>query len=62
VRLGETLLNEKRFADAKREFQEADRILSKQSSPPPLWVDRAKKGLASATVASNQLTVAGAIR
>jgi serine/threonine-protein kinase len=62
VRLGETLLDEKRFADAKREFTEADRILSKQSSPPPLWVDRAKKGLAAATVAKNQLTVAGAIR
>lgn len=58
VRLGETLLDEKRFADAKREFSEADRILSKQSSPPPLWVDRAKKGLASATAANTPQAVA----
>lgn len=49
VRLGETLLDEKRYADAKREFSEAERILQKQSSPPPVWLDRAKKGLASAS-------------
>ena len=31
-----------------RELQTADAILAKQSSPPALWVERARKGLAAA--------------
>ncbi|HMA19791.1 MAG TPA: serine/threonine-protein kinase, partial [Gemmatimonadaceae bacterium] len=52
VRLGEVLIDEHRYADARRELTEGQRILSKQSSPPPLWMERAKKGLAVVLVAS----------
>ena len=48
VRLGETLLAEKKNDEAAQIFTAADAILAKQSSPPPTWVDRARKGLASA--------------
>jgi serine/threonine-protein kinase len=49
VRYGEVLLDDHRLADAAREFREAQVILKKQDSPPPLWVTRADKGLDSAT-------------
>ena len=52
VRLGEVLIDEQRYADARRELTEGQRILAKQSSPPPLWMERAKKGLEAASVAS----------
>ena len=52
VRLGEVLIDEHRYADARRELTEGQRILAKQSSPPPLWMERAKKGLEAASVAS----------
>lgn len=48
VRLGETLLADGKNDDAAANFTAAAAILAKQSSPPPLWVGRAKKGLASA--------------
>jgi serine/threonine-protein kinase len=52
VRLGEVLIDEHRYGDARRELTEGQRILAKQSSPPPLWMERAKKGLEAASVAS----------
>jgi serine/threonine-protein kinase len=52
VRLGEVLIDEHRYADARRELTEGQRILAKQSSPPPLWMERAKKGLSAVIVAS----------
>ena len=51
VRYGEILLDGRKFALAQREFRSAGEILKKQSSPPPLWVARATKGLDSATAA-----------
>jgi hypothetical protein len=57
-RYGEILLDERKFADAKREFTEASAILKKQDSPPPLWVTRATKGLDSATLGVGQVSVA----
>ena len=51
VRYGEILLDGRKFARAQREFRSAGDILKKQSSPPPLWVARATKGLDSATAA-----------
>ena len=48
VRYGETLLAAGKREDALRELQTADAILAKQSSPPALWVERARKGLAAA--------------
>ena len=52
VRLGEVLIDEHRYGDARRELTEGQRILAKQSSPPPLWMERAKKGLEAASVSS----------
>jgi serine/threonine-protein kinase len=49
VRYGEVLLADHKLAQAEREFSEAQVILKKQDSPPPLWVARADKGLDSAT-------------
>ena len=48
VRYGETLLAAGKRDDALRELKTADAILAKQSSPPALWVERARKGLAAA--------------
>jgi serine/threonine protein kinase/tetratricopeptide (TPR) repeat protein len=48
VRLGETLLAEKKNDEATQNFLAANAILAKQSSPPPAWVERARKGLAAA--------------
>jgi serine/threonine-protein kinase len=49
VRYGEVLLADGKLSDAERELKSAQAILNKQSSPPPLWLDRAKKGLDSIT-------------
>jgi hypothetical protein len=51
VRHGELLLAARKLGDAEREFRSGDEILKKQTSPPPLWVERAKKGLDSVRVA-----------
>jgi eukaryotic-like serine/threonine-protein kinase len=47
VRYGETLLAAGNRADALRELERASVILSKQTSPPATWVERARKGLAA---------------
>ena len=51
VRYGEILLAGKKWGDAERELKSAEAILKKQSSPPKAWLDRATKGLDSATTA-----------
>jgi serine/threonine protein kinase/tetratricopeptide (TPR) repeat protein len=48
VRLAETLLADNKKEEAVQNFTAADAILAKQSSPPPQWVERARKGLAAA--------------
>jgi serine/threonine-protein kinase len=48
VRYGETLLAAGRSADAERELKSGYGILTKQTSPAPVWVERARKGLAAA--------------
>jgi serine/threonine-protein kinase len=50
VRLGEVLLDDHKVSDAQRQFKSAEEILKKQSSPPPLWLKRAKAGQDSASV------------
>jgi serine/threonine-protein kinase len=57
VRYAELLLAERKLADAEREFRAGDVILKKQSSPPPLWLERVKKGLDSVTIARRRGTV-----
>ena len=52
VRYGEVLLADRKLAEAKRELRSADEILKKQSSPPPLWIERAKKALDSVAILS----------
>ncbi len=49
VRYGEVLLADGKLDDAERELKAGEVILKKQSSPPPLWLDRAKKGVDSVT-------------
>jgi eukaryotic-like serine/threonine-protein kinase len=51
VRYAEILLADRKVADAEREFRSAEEILKKQSTPPPLWMQRAKNGLDSVRVA-----------
>ena len=51
VRYGEILLADNKLRDAERELKAAEDILKKQSSPPKVWLDRATKGLDSATTA-----------
>jgi serine/threonine-protein kinase len=58
VRYAELLLAERKLADAEREFRAGEVILRKQSSPPPLWLERVTKGLDSVTVARGRATVA----
>jgi serine/threonine-protein kinase len=58
VRYAELLLAERKLSDAEKEFRAGDVILRKQSSPPPLWLERVKKGLDSVTVARTRATVA----
>jgi serine/threonine protein kinase/tetratricopeptide (TPR) repeat protein len=48
VRLGETLVPQRRYADAERELLAGYAILKKQTSPPPTWVLRARTGLVAA--------------
>jgi eukaryotic-like serine/threonine-protein kinase len=48
VRLGETLLASRKNGEAVQNFTAAAAILAKQSSPPPIWMERARKGLAAA--------------
>jgi serine/threonine-protein kinase len=55
VRYGEVLLADGKLDDARRELKSGEDILKKQSSPPPLWLDRAKKGLDSITVVRSRL-------
>jgi serine/threonine-protein kinase len=59
VRYAELLLAERKLSDAEKEFRAGDVILRKQSSPPPLWLERVKKGLDSVTVARVRATVTG---
>lgn len=47
VRLGETIIPQRRYADAERELLAGYAILNKQTSPPPTWVGRARTGLAA---------------
>ena len=51
VRFAEVLLADRKLSDAAREFKDGEEILKKQSTPPPLWMQRAKKGLDSVRVA-----------
>jgi eukaryotic-like serine/threonine-protein kinase len=48
VRLAETLLADGKDDEAVQNFTAANAILAKQSSPPPVWLERARKGLAAA--------------
>jgi serine/threonine protein kinase/Tfp pilus assembly protein PilF len=45
VRLGQTLIPQRRYVDAERELLAGYAILNKQTSPPPTWVERARVGL-----------------
>lgn len=57
VRYGEVLVADRKLTDAQREFDSANVILKKQSSPPPLWVARAKKGLDSVAILTRVATI-----
>ncbi|MBA3341420.1 MAG: tetratricopeptide repeat protein [Gemmatimonadaceae bacterium] len=45
VRLGTALVPQRKYADAERELLAGYQILIKQSTPPPAWVESARKEL-----------------
>ena len=47
VRLGEVLLLDRKLNDAERELLGGYQILAKQSTPPPVWMERARQSLVS---------------
>jgi serine/threonine-protein kinase len=55
VRYGEVLIADRKLDQAENELKSGEAILRKQSSPPPLWLERAKKGLDSVTAARSRL-------
>jgi serine/threonine-protein kinase len=62
VRLGQTLIPQRRYADSERELLEGLRILQKQASPPPTWVERARTGLVEVYDSLNRRDAAAKVR
>ena len=62
VRLGETLVADRKFADAEHELRAGGAILEKQTPPPPLWVERGRNALATAYDSLREPALADSIR
>ena len=62
VRLGQTLIPQRRYADAERVLLEGSRILQKQASPPPTWMERARTGLVDVYDSLNKQDAAAKFR
>ncbi|HVF39993.1 MAG TPA: tetratricopeptide repeat protein, partial [Gemmatimonadaceae bacterium] len=62
VRLGTTLVLQTRYPEAERELQSGYRILQKQDTPPPIWVERARNGLVTTYDALKNRAAADAVK